>query len=218
MAGTIQGNINQALGTLGVLAQLSPQLKEHAENMAEKRKIKNEEKALKEQGEAMASSSSKRPEIEEDINNRTRELAKRKFELNPSAETYSEYAKQIPRKLPPEDPEDIHREKMAGVQDEARREAEYNYAYKQAYSKEMSNLEMQQQAMDKMSRQTEAKKIQRRNFMDYISKMPMLGETVGSIDARNPGFAKKIASQYNKSQRKSLMDQMDKEGKNGKSN
>ena len=219
MAGSIQSDINQALGTLGVLAQLSPQLKEHAENMAETRKIKNEEKALKEQGEAMASSkSSIRPEIEEDINNRTRELAKRKFELNPSAETYSEYAKQIPRKLPPEDPEDIHREKMAGVQDEARREAEYNYAYNEAYNQEFSRLDKMSQAMSRVDRQSEAKRTQRNFVRDYLSKMPMLGETVGSIDARNPGFAKKIAAQYSKSQRKTIMDQMDKEGKNGKSN
>ena len=216
MAGSIQGNINQALGTLGALATFSPQLQEHAENMAENRKIKKEEKALKEQGEAIASSNSSiRPEVEEDINNRTRELARRKFELKPSAETYSEYAKQIPRKLPPEDPEDIHMERMAGVQDEARRAAEYNYAYKQAYNNELANLDKQQQAMARMTRQADAKKALRRNFMDYLSKQTTsLGGTVGDLPK---DLQKQIASQYSKSQRKAMMDRMDKEKANGKS-
>lgn len=81
----------------------------------------------------------------------------------------------------------------------------------------MASLEERQnQAMSRVQEQSEAKKKQRRNFMDYLSKMPMFGETVGSIDARNPGFAKQLASQYNKSQRKTMMDRMDKEAKNGK--
>lgn len=213
---SIQGSVNQTLGTVGVLATFSPQLKEHAEKMAENRKIKKEEKALKEQGEAIASSnSSNRSEVEEDINNRRRELARRKFELNPSAETYSEYAKQVPRKLPPDDPEDIHREKMAGVQDEARRAAEYNYAYKQSYNNELARLDKQQQAMDRVGRQSKAKRTQRNFVRDYLSKMPTsLGGTVGDLPEN---FQKQIASQYSKSQRKKIMDRMDKEATNGKS-
>lgn len=213
---SIQGSVNQALGTVGVLATFSPQLKEHAEKMAENRKIQKEEKALKEQGEAIASSNSSiRPEVEEDINNRSRELARRKFELEPSAETYSEYAKQIPRKLPPDDPEDIHMKRMAGVQDEARRAAEYNYAYKQSYNNELARLDKQQQAMDRVGRQSEAKKTQRRNFMDYLKKQTTsLGGTVGDLPEN---IQKQIASQYSKSQRKTIMDRMDKEKANGKS-
>lgn len=213
---SIQGSVNQTLGTVGVLATFSPQLKEHAEKMAENRKIKKEEKALKEQGEAIASSNSSiRPEVEEDINNRSRELARRKFELEPSAETYSEYAKQIPRKLPPDDPEDIHMGRMAGVQDEARRAAEYNYAYKQSYNNELARLDKQQQAMAKQRRQKDAKITQRRNFMDYISSMPSsFGGTVGQLPK---DMQKQIASTYTKSQRKTIMDSMDKEKANGKS-
>lgn len=214
MAGSIQGNINQALGTVGALATFSPQLQEHAENMAENRKLNNRQKALDAKIEAATSSGKElNPEVEEDFAKESRDIAKRRFELKPSAETYSEYAKQL---SPPKDPEDIHRERMAGIPDEARRAAEYDHAYREAYNQELSRLDKMSQAMSRVGRQSEAKKTQKRNFMDYLSKMPMLGETVGSIDARNPGFAKQMASQYTKSQRKTMMDRMDEEAKNGK--
>ena len=214
MAGSIQGDINQALGTLGALATFSPQLKEHAENMAESRKLNKRQEILDKQA---ASSGDKplQPQIADDISEQMRDIAKRRFELKPTEETYKEYAKTIPM-ITKEDPEFIHEERMEGIPDEARRAAEYDYAYKQAYNNELANLDKQQQAMARMTRQADAKKALRRNFMDYISKMPTLGETVGSIDARNPGFAKKIAAQYSKSQRKALMDRMDKEAKDGK--
>lgn len=214
MAGSIQGDINQALGTLGALAQFSPQLKERAENRAESRRIEKEEKALKEQTDAINSTGREiKPQIEEDIKERTRDLAKRKFELNPSKETYSEYSKTLPDKPFKEDPEDAHWERLEAIPDEARRAAEYDYAYKQAYNKELANLDKQQQAMARQDRQKEAKKSQRRIFMNYLKKQPVFGETVGSIDERSPGFAKQLASQYNKSQRKAMMDRMDKEAK-----
>lgn len=215
MAGTIQGNINQALGTLGALSTFSPQLQDHAEKMAEKGKIKKEEKVLKEQiAAATSTGNALKPQVEEDINKRTLDLAKRKFELNPSEETYKEYARQIPGKPIEEDPEIIHQERMEGVSDLARRNAEYNYAYQQAYGREMSNLAAQQQAMGRMNRQKEAKKALRRNFTTYLSQQPTsLGGTVGDLPM---SLQEKIASQYNKSQRKAMMDRMDKEAKNGK--
>ena len=215
MAGTIQGNINQALGTLGALSTFSPQLQDHAEKMAEKGKIKKEEKVLKEQiAAATSTGNALKPQVEEDINKRTLDLAKRKYELNPSEETYKEYARQIPGKPINEDPEIIHQERMEGVSDLARRNAEYNYAYQQAYGREMSNLAAQQQAMDRVSRQQEAKKTQRRNFMSYLAQQPTsLDGTVGELPMQ---LQKQIASQYSKSQRKTMMDRMDKEAKNGK--
>ena len=194
MAGSIQGDINQALGTLGALATFSPQLQEHAENMAEKRKIKKEEKALKEQGEAIASSNNSiRPEVEEDINKRTRELARRKFELNPSAETYSEYAKTLPAKIK-EDPEILHEERMAGVQDEARRKAEYDNAYREAYNQELSRLDKMRQAMSRVGRQSEAKKTQKDSMRRYIEELPIdLGGKVKDLD---PTLREQIISKY----------------------
>lgn len=215
MAGSIQGDINQALGTVGVLATFSPQLKEHAEKMSEKRNLNNRQKAIDAQiAAATSSGKALRPEVEEAIEKESKDIAKRRFELEPSAETYSEYAKQLPRKIK-EDPEDIHRERMAGIPDEARRAAEYDHAYKEAYNQEFSRLDKMSQAMNRVGRQSEAKKTQRRNFMDYLKQQSLsLGGTVGDLPM---SFQKQIASTYTKSQRKTIMDRMDKEKSNGKS-
>ena len=65
-----------------------------------------------------------------------------------------------------------------------------------------------------MKQQQEAKKTQRRNFMDYLAKQSTsLGGTIGELPKPTQ---KQIASQYSKSQRKTMMDRMDKEAKNGK--
>lgn len=215
MAGSIQGDINQALGTLGVLATFSPQLQEHAENMAEKRKIKREEKALNEQiASATSTGKALRPEVEEDLAERSRDIAKRKFELKPSQETYTEYAKQLPVKTPPDDPETVHEERMAGIPDEARRKAEYDHAYREAYNQELSRLDKMSQAMSRVGRQSEAKKTQRRNFMTYLAQQPTsLGGTVGDL---SPDLQRQIASQYSRNERRNMMNRMDREASNGK--
>ena len=73
----------------------------------------------------------------------------------------------------------------------------------------------QELAQKQMKQQQEAKKTQRRNFMDYLKKQPTsLGGTIGDLPEN---VQKQIASQYTKSQRKTMMDRMDKEAKNGKS-
>lgn len=55
----------------------------------------------------------------------------------------------------------------------------------------------------------------RRNFMrDYLAKQETsLGGTVGELP---PAMQKQIASQYSKSQRRAMMDRMDREAKDGK--
>ena len=73
----------------------------------------------------------------------------------------------------------------------------------------------QELAQKQMKQQQEAKKAQRRNFMDYLKKQPTsLGGTIGDLPEN---VQKQIASQYSKSQRKEMMDRMDKEKANGKS-
>lgn len=58
-----------------------------------------------------------------------------------------------------------------------------------------------------------AKKKQRRNFMDYLKQQPTsLGGKVGDLP---PQAQKQIAGQYTRSQRKRLMDMADKGGRNG---
>lgn len=55
----------------------------------------------------------------------------------------------------------------------------------------------------------EAKKNQRRNFMSYLAQQPTsLGGKVGDLPK---DMQKQIASQYSKTDRKKLMDQMDRE-------
>ena len=213
-----QQSVNQTLSTAGVLAGLSGIPQRKAAEKAEVEKLNKEEKVLKAQiaqiEAGLSNDNSLNPQIEEDITKKSLELAKRKFELNPSEETYKEYARQLPGKPVPEDPEIIHQEEMEGIPDLARRNAEYDYAYQQAYGKEMSNLAAQQQSMDRMSRQQEAKKTQRRNFMSYLAKQSTsLDGPVGDLPM---SIQKQIASQYSKSQRKTMMDRMDKEAKNGK--
>lgn len=73
------------LGTTGALATFSPQLQEHAKNIVEKRKIKKEEEILNKQAEAaLSTGNALNPQVEKDITKRSLDLAKRKFELNPS--------------------------------------------------------------------------------------------------------------------------------------
>ena len=244
MAGSIQGDINQALGTLGVLAQFSPQLKEHAANMAESRKLDKREEILAKQANITGQDlDEKRKAIEEgrvesteqakkELNQAGKELlrhtqehediSRSRYDLKPTSEGYKEWQKyaalneKVKEQVADMDSSLNHKKKLDSIPSDARRAAEYDYAYQQAYNKELANLDKQQQAMARQDRQKEAKKSQRRIFMNYLKKQPVFGETVGSIDERSPGFAKQLASQYNKSQRKAMMDRMDKEAKNGK--
>ena len=72
----------------------------------------------------------------------------------------------------------------------------------------------QELAQERMKQQQEAKKKQRRNFMSYLAQQSTsFGGTVGDLEMP---AQKQIASQYSKSQRKTMMDRMDKEAKNGK--
>lgn len=78
--------------------------------------------------------------------------------------------------------------------------------------------ERQKQANTKAAEVKKAKteqKTRRRNFMrDYLAKQETsLGGTVGELP---PAMQKQIASQYSKSQRRAMMDRMDREAKDGK--
>ena len=205
-----QQSVNQTLGIAGAFAGLSgvPQ------RAAEKRNIKKQQAVLDKQVEAATAGGKPiKPEIEAELNQKQLELSKRKFETNPSEKTYQEYVNQIPTTVK-EDPEMLHEERMESIPDIARRNAEYSYAYQQAYRREMSNLEMQEQAMARQNRQKQAKKTQKRNFMDYLAKQPTtLGGTIGDL---SPDLQKKIASQYDRNARRRMMNQMDREARDGK--
>lgn len=144
-------------------------------------------------------------------------IRERRYQLSPSEKNYEAYMRAKSRtgtKPLSEDPEIIHGMRMAGVTDEARRAAEYDHAYREAYNQEFSRIDKMNQAMDRVGRQSEAKKTQKRKFMDYLAQQPTsLGGTVG--DLPKP-LQKQVASQYTKSQRKTMMDRMDEEANDGK--
>ena len=192
-----QQSVNQALSTAGALAGLSgiPQKKaaEKAEiekEKAEQAKLEEKEQVLAEQADIAGKDDrvnipgTTQFKIFRDIAREAAEVARQQFERNPSNDTYRKYS---------------HLRSMA---------------YGLPGLILPADEEEQSIAMDRVSRQQETKKTQRRNFMDYLSKQTTsLGGTVGELPMP---MQKQIASQYSKSQRKTMMDRMDKEAKNGK--
>lgn len=204
MAGQIQSDINSMIGTAGVLATFSPQLQEHAENMAENRKLNKRQKVLDEQAKIAEQDLKKKttPNAEGDIiideqtaseiqqarrelmrqNQEQEDISRRRYDLKPTLENYQKW--QID----------------ASINQNAR--------------DEYANIEKQEKAMGRVGRLQEAKKTQKRNFMSYLAQQPTsLGGTVGELPKP---LQRQIASQYTKSQRKTMMDRMDEEAKNGK--
>lgn len=183
MAGSIQGDINQALGTLGVLAQLSPQLQEHAENMAENRKLDKRQKVLDKQQKVSNQDLQKKftPNAEGDIiidpqteselrqsrkelmrqNKEQEDISRKKYDLNPTLENYQRW----------------------------QTDAAINQNLKDAYA----NIAKQKKAMARKDRLQEAKKKQWEEIMAYLA-------------------------QYSDEEIRNMMNQMDREANNGKSN
>lgn len=77
-------------------------------------------------------------------------------------------------------------------------------------------IQRQQQAQQKAEQTKAAKQQQvqkRRNFMEYLAKQETsLGGTVGELPV---SMQKEIAKTYTKSQRRTMMDRMDREAKDG---
>lgn len=82
-------------------------------------------------------------------------------------------------------------------------------AYKAKAATANKLLEKQKQAVDKVKQVQQAKKTQRRNFMAYLGKMETsLGGTVAELPK---SVQHEIAKTYTRSQRKTIMDRMDRE-------
>ena len=186
-----QQSVNQALSTAGALAGLSgiPQKKAAEKAEIEKEKaaqamLDKKEKILDQQDVISAKDiRSNIPgttpfKIYRDIAKERAEIARQQFEKNPSNDTYKKYS-------------DLR-----------------SMAYAETSRTLNVDAKKQLTAMDRMIKQQEAKKTQRRNFMSYLAQ-----QTVGDL---SPDIQKQVASQYNKKQRKTMMDKMDEEAKNGK--
>ena len=82
-------------------------------------------------------------------------------------------------------------------------------AYKAKMSAANKLLEKQEQAAQKVKQVQQAKKAQRRNFIAYLGKMETsLGGTVAELPKN---VQHEIAKTYTRSQRKTIMDRMDRE-------
>ena len=81
--------------------------------------------------------------------------------------------------------------------------------------KSNANIQKQKEAKAKVEQIQEAKKTQRRNFMEYLRKQPISlgGTNSGTIGDLPKEAQRQIASQYTRSQRKTMMDRMDEEAK-----
>ena len=192
-----QQSVNQALSTAGALAGLSgiPQKKAAEKAEIEKEKSKQEaleekEKVLSEQAHIAARAKyvnnpgSIQYKIYKDITRERAEMARQQFERNPSNKTYYKYS------------------------------ALRTMAYESPFRTLHDDENKQALAMDRMIKQQDAKRTQKRNFMSYLAQQSTsLGGTVGDLPMQ---LQEQIASQYSKSQRKTMMDRMDKEAKNGK--
>ena len=204
MAGPIQGDINQALGTLGALATFSPQLQEHAENMAENRNLNKRQKVLDEQAKI----------AEQDLKNKTTPNANGDIIID--AQTASEIQQSRREQMRQnQEQEDISRRRYDLKPTlENYQKWQTDASINQNARDEYANIEKQEKSMGRVGRLQEAKKTQKRNFMDYLSQQSTsLGGTVGELPKP---LQKQIASQYTKSQRKTMMDRMDREANNGK--
>ena len=98
--------------------------------------------------------------------------------------------------------------------DKTARTASLIYTQSPQYQQKMLQKRIQQKnllkqmelANKRVQEQKEAKKVQRRNFMDYLRKMPSMGGTVGDLPTE---MQKQIAKTYTKYERKKIMDEED---------
>lgn len=173
----IQNALNQALGTAGIAARLSPALEEKAKQHHEIQSGKKTIGAL-EEAEAQAMRLDQKQAAsayEQQRISKAQEL----FGKYPYAKEAKQFKKMLPMSWGEDEDDDIAR---------------------------------QAEAMQKVENKQKAQKTQKRNFMEYLGKQPTsLGGTVSQLP---PSLQQQIAKQYTSSQRKTMMDKMDKENEN----
>lgn len=125
------------------------------------------------------------------------DIRERRYQLDPSGKNYEAYMSMKSRpdvKLLSEDPDLIHEKKMAGIPDEARRAAEYDHAYREAYNKEFSRLDKMSQAMSRVDRQAQSMDTQKDSIRKHIEGLPTsLGGKVKDLD---PALREQVIKKY----------------------
>ena len=183
--GIIQSAINQALGTAGMAARLSPGY----ETRQELYKLGKQEKFLKEQEESTPSVSPEEYEAGKTvaaqeikrIEGEQTKVAKRQFELKPTKDSMRKY------------------HKLKSISSEAPLATFRN-------TPEDELMDKMQEVGNKQEKQSK----QKRRFKNYLKNLEIAGGgTVGELPSH---VQSAIAKQYTKKERTELMDRMDKGG------
>lgn len=195
---SIQSSINQTLSIASVLGSVNPVLKKRAEFRSLNKQKENLIKARDTAGY-------KNADLALDYQADIADVSKQLFEMDPSEKTLAEYKKEynateeasMKRATAVEaDPEEIAAERWATEQ----KENEVNWyldQYRQAEKNAQQSLAVKQNE----------KRSTRRNFLEYLKEEPTsLGLSVGQL---GKSAQKYIADQYNKKERKEIMDRKD---------
>lgn len=220
---SVQASINNMLSVAGVLASMNPEIRARAENRAEVSKLNAREKALQEQyrqasgkvedvenlskisaenlldaDELGATKFTSLPDtkttsrIEDDLT----DLYAQKFDLSPSAETYSAKLAAEYGQYPGLDKE----QERVGVFRKHLEAKEAEKAVEEAKRKAEEQLMLKQ-----------AEKRSSRRFMDYLKDEPTsLGVNVGAL---SKSAQKEIAKNYTKAEKTRIMNTKDLERK-----
>lgn len=228
MAGSIQNELNAALGTVAIAAKLSPGLEQAAELRQTDKQIKaldkkfegvnKEIESLQEQAsqpkvpkEKMDELIARQQEIQPtqlDLLEEQQGLYKKRFNLKPSQETASDYLQS--RAAFREHSENY--DQLQRIQQRINQEGGISVpGSTEAHLEDVQKQGKKQETANKTSQTVvENKKKQHRNFKEYLAKMPTnLGGTVGDLP---PVVQAAIAKQYSAKDRKRMMDKEDKNG------
>lgn len=187
--GVIQNAINQMIGTAGLAARLSPGY----DTRQELHQLSKQEKALSLQKKALPNISPEEYEAGESVHARQiqeltskqADVAQRQFELKPSKENMRKAA--FARSTVTNEP-------------------------LMTFQADPDEIRMEQANL-KAAQKSETRQKTRRNFMDYLRNIEIQGG--GKVGDLPQSIQKKIAAQYPKKDRQSIMNQMDKEKKDG---
>lgn len=194
--GVIQNAMNQLLGTASIAARLSPSYETKQKLYESKQNMKR----YKKQAAAIQSKTGvitqEEATIAEKLGTNIVEESAKRFELDPTSENLAK-----------------HEQNVKAAQQQ-----------KQEYGKALSSPQGEtwvtpadpdeiriEQANLKAAQKSAVKQKAKRNFKDYLKNIEIQGG--GKVGDLPPQLQEKIAAQYSKEKRKSIMDSMDKEKK-----
>lgn len=189
--GIIQNALNQTINTVGIAARLSPGYETKQELYKTKKEMSGYKKLAKTIEAKQGPVTQAEANIATNLGTSIELASAKRLALDPTEKNLAAYEQNV---------------KAAEEQKKA-----YEKALGPIVTPADPDEILQEQAMLKAAQQQENKKTQKRNFKDYLGKLESsLGGAVGDLPAN---VQKEIAKQYTSSQRKELMDKIDKESK-----